>query len=145
MTTRAEVIAAARRFIGTPYQHQQRMPGVAIDCAGVVICAGRELGLLAPDFDVTGYSRQPDGTLVDYCERYMTRLEPAAMQAGDVVVIRFDGEPQHFGILAPYRYGGLSIIHAVSGRAVIETRLLFGTAAAAMKFVAAYRLPGIAA
>jgi hypothetical protein len=75
----------------------------------------------------------------------MTRIARIAMQPGDAVVVAYDGDPQHFGFVAPYRHGGLAIIHAASkyGR-VIETRLLFGAAPLAMKFVAAYRLPGVA-
>jgi cell wall-associated NlpC family hydrolase len=147
MTTRADIVAEARSWIGTPYEHQQRSKGLAVDCIGVLIGTGRSLGLVAGDFDVTGYGRRPDGTsLIDHCERHMTRIDQAAMQPGDAVVLAFDGDPQHFGMLVDYRHGGLAIVHAMQkyGR-VVETRLLFGSAPRALKFVAAYRLPGMAA
>ena len=55
--------------------------------------------------------------------------------------------PQHLGIVGNYWHGDtLSIIHAASivpkgvGR-VIETRLMFSQA---MRFVAAYQMPGVA-
>jgi len=145
MSTRAQVITEARTWVGTPYLHQARMKLVGVDCIGVVIGTARALGLVATDFDITGYSRQPDGTLIEKAGRYMTRITQAAMQPGDVVAIAFDGDPQHFGILVDYRHGGLAIVHASNNYAkVIETRLLFGTAPQSMKFVAAYRLPGIA-
>jgi cell wall-associated NlpC family hydrolase len=145
MTARAEVVAAARALVGTPYQHQGRLPGVALDCAGVVICVARACGLIEADFDVTGYTPRPDGTLLAYCDRYLTRIEQDAAGPGDVIVTRFGGEAQHFGILSPYLHGGQAVVHAVTGRGVLETRLLFGTAPAAMKFVAAFRLPGVTA
>lgn len=145
MTTRAAVVDEARSWLDTPYQHQQRMKGVATDCLGMPIGIGRALQMVAPDFDITGYSRSPDGTMLAQCDALLgARLSQAEMQAGDLVVVCFDGDPQHFGILVPYRHGGLAIVHASNKhRKVIETRLLFGTAPRAMKFVAAYRLPGV--
>lgn len=146
MTTRAEVVATARTWLGTPFQHQQTMKGVAVDCRGLVQGVAQELGLLPEDFGVEPYPRQPDGrTMLALCGQYMTRIEQAAMQPGDVVVVVVDAEPQHLGILGDYRHGGLSIIHASSrapgarGR-VIETRLMFSRA---QRFAAAYVLPGV--
>jgi cell wall-associated NlpC family hydrolase len=144
VTTRADVVAAARGWISTPFHHQARLRGVGVDCAGLVIGVARELGLVAPDFDVGGYSRVPDGSsLIRWCDAYMQRSTRADMLPGDVIVVRFDRDPQHLGLLGDYRHGGLSIIHALSlaPAKVIETRLMFSRA---MEFVAAYRLPGIA-
>lgn len=142
-TTRPQIVAAAREWIDTPFHHQARLKGVGADCIGLLIGLCREFGFVAPDFDVTGYPRSPDGkTLLPMARQHMIEIDRAAMQPGDVVAVSFDKEPQHFGILGDYRHGGLSIIHAASdpGR-VIETRLMFG---AHMKFVAAFALPGVA-
>jgi cell wall-associated NlpC family hydrolase len=142
MTTRAEIVAAARKWVDTPFHHQARLKGVGVDCVGLVIGVARELGLVAPDFDVVGYPRVPDGTsLMGIVREHMTEIDRAAMQPGDVVVVSFDRDPQHLGILGDYRHGGLSIIHAagMAGR-VIETRLMFTEQ---MRFVAAFKLPGI--
>lgn len=142
MTSRADVIAAARQWIDTPFHHQARLKGVGVDCVGLVIGVARELGLIAPDFDVVGYPRVPDGTsLMELAATHMTPIDRAAMQPGDVVVVSFDRDPQHLGILGDYRHGGLSIIHAagLTGR-VIETRLMFSEQ---MKYVAAFALPGV--
>lgn len=139
---RLQVVAQAREWINTPFQHQARMHAVGVDCAGLVIGVARQLGLVAPDFDVSNYPRSPDGvTLLKWCDRYMLRVARENMMPGHVVVVAFDKDPQHLGILGDYRHGGLSIIHAAQkpGR-VIETRLMFSPA---MKFVAVYRLPGV--
>lgn len=142
MSTRADVVACARSWIGTPFQHQQRMKGVAVDCAGEVIGVSRELGIVAPDFDVNGYGRAPDGqTITGYCREHMTPIEFSAMQPGDVIEVAFVNDPQHLGILGDYVHGGLSIIHASERNGgVVEHRLMFSEA---LKFRAAYRLPGI--
>lgn len=141
----SEIVRVARGYIGTPFHHMGRVPGVGLDCAGVLICAARELGLVAPDFDVPPYSRMPDGrSLIEWCDRYMTRIRQSEMRAGDAIVVIVDRDPQHLGILGDYRHGGFSIIHAMSradGKGtVIETRLMFSRT---MRFVAAYRFPGV--
>lgn len=40
----AAVVAAARRWIGTPYQHQASLRGEGCDCIGLVCGIWRELG-----------------------------------------------------------------------------------------------------
>jgi len=140
------VVVAGRTWIGTPFHHQARSKGIGVDCAGVIIGVGRELGLVSPDFDIGGYPRVPDGTsFLRWCDAYMNRVERDAMRPGDAVVVKFDSDPQHIGLLGDYRHGGLSIIHAAAivsnGRGrVIETRLMFSQA---MRFVAAFALPGV--
>lgn len=139
--TRAEVVAEARSWIGTPWTHQQRAKGVAVDCAGLIIGVARALSLVAPGFDIQGYVRVPDGSLLARCNEAMTRIDKATMQPGDVLVVATDNEPAHMGILGDYRHGGLSLIHAANGRGVIEHRLMF---ARNLRFKAAFVLPGVA-
>jgi hypothetical protein len=108
-----------------------------------VIGIARELGIVAPNFDVNGYSPQPDGvSLVEWCGQSMTSIKQADMRPGDVVVVAFDSAPGHMGVCGDYLYGGLSIIHALNGSAerVVETRLEFSRS---MRFVRAYELPGV--
>lgn len=142
---RTAIVAAARAFIDAPFVHQGR-GNEGLDCVGLPICVARALGLVAPDFDVTGYPRQPDGlTLLHLCDRYMTRIYRPDMQPGDVIAIRFEQLPQHLGIVGDYRHGGLSMIHALGtpdGKGkVVEHHL---NAPLMRRFVAAFRLPGVA-
>lgn len=141
--TRQDVVRAARQLLDTPYHHQGRLRGVGVDCVGLLIGVARDLGLVPSGFDVPPYPRTPDGTsLMHLAELHMQPLQPGeAVQPGHVVVVRFDQEPQHLGVAADYRHGGLSLIHSVArpGR-VIETRLMFSRA---MAFVAAFQLPGV--
>jgi cell wall-associated NlpC family hydrolase len=142
MSTRTQVVEAARAWVGTPFHHQARLKNVGVDCVGLVIGVARELALIDAAFDVVGYPRVPDGTsLMGIVREHMTEIDRSVMQPGDVVVVSFDRDPQHLGILGNYRHGGLSIIHAagLTGR-VIETRLMFTEQ---MKFVAAFALPGV--
>jgi cell wall-associated NlpC family hydrolase len=144
MTTRADIVAKVREYIGTPWHHAARLPGVGLDCAGIIVCAMRELGLAALDFDIPAYTRTPDGrTMREWCERYMTPIPQSAMQPGDAILLITDLHPQHLAVLGDYLHGGLSIIHAANNASpprVIETRLMFSRA---LRFVAAYSLPGV--
>ena len=145
MTTRADVVRVARSYVGTPHHHLGRLPGVGLDCAGVLICTGRELGLVAADFDVPTYSPHPDGhSLIDWCDEFMgPDVAEGDMQPGDAIIVRVEARPQHIAILGDYVHGGLSIIHSAMNATpprVIETRLMFSRV---LKFVVAYALPSI--
>lgn len=148
MTTRAQVAAEARRWLGTPFHHQGRTQGVGCDCGGLVGGVAVALGIVPSDwwervFDPlhAGYSRTPGAMLQQLCESFM---QPAPeMQVGDVLLMRFADEPQHLAIAVDYRHGGLALVHALGepvGR-VVEHR--FDTRWRA-RVARVYRMPGIA-
>ncbi len=146
MTSRADVVAEARRWLGVPYAHQGRTRA-GVDCGGLVGAVAVMLGRVPADwwaaqFDPlhAGYGRQPAlGRLQGICERWMLRMPQA--RPGDVLLMRFEAEPQHLAIAADYRHGGLSMVHALarSGR-VAEHRL---SPEWAGRIVACYGLPGV--
>ena len=139
--TAAEVVAMARGMLETPWMHQARLPGIAVDCAGLVICTARALLLVPADWDIGAYSRSPDGTLADICATHMTTI--GEIELGAVLVVAVEREPQHLGIVADYRHGGWSLIHASSDAhppRVVETRLMF---ARNMVLRGIYRMPGV--
>lgn len=139
MVTRQDIVDEARKWIGTPWQHQARVKDVGVDCAGLCIGVGRELGLLTLDQDVQGYGREPDGSLLKVADTFANRVgDPLP---GDVVVIAFEGRPMHFGILATTQDGADSLIHAYARmRKVIEHSLDDQWRA---RIVAAYRFTGV--
>ncbi len=111
MIARADIVAEARSWIGTPFHDQGRLRAVGCDCLGLVIEVGRTLGLT--DIDYHDYHQQPDGkTLEARCEKHMTRaaVEP---QPGDVGLFWFAKRawPQHLGIFCE-RDGLLAVVHA---------------------------------
>jgi len=143
MTGRADIVRVARGYLGTPFHHMGREPGVALDCAGVLICVARELGLVVPDFDVPSYVMQPDGhSLLQWCDAHMRRVSRARMQPGDAVVVKSGVRPQHLALIAELN-GAPTIIHASNlprARRVVEDLLRFR---AGLVYVAAYAFPGI--
>ena len=103
------IVAAARSWLGTPWRHQGRLKGVAVDCAGLVVGVGRELGLLA--FDTRAYGRIPDGQrLRALCDQHLAPKPVAEIMPGDVL-LRFTRHPQHLA-LAGDRGAPFSLIHA---------------------------------
>lgn len=147
MTTRADVAAEARAWLGTPFAHQARTKGLGTDCGGLVGGVAVALGIVSPDWWQThfdprfgGYGRQPaNGTLQRVLESFMARGDDP--QCGDVVLMSFASEPQHVGILANYRWGGLSIVHALEAAGkVIEHRL---SPIWRSRIVAGYAYPGV--
>lgn len=144
--TRADVIAEARTWLDTPYVHQHRAKGHAVDCAGLVIGVARELGLVRPEFDVTGYSRDPDGvSMLDVCDRFMRRIPMDDLKPGNVLVYAFAKHPTHMGIVGDYLHGGLSLIQALGttdGKGkVVEWNI--SRPRKGWKPIQAYELPGV--
>lgn len=144
MIARAAIVSEARTWLGVPYQHQARNRAVGVDCAGLVIVVARAVGAVPADFDISNYSAQPDGTLLDRCGGLMSRIDIEAVQPGDIVATRFEADPCHLGILGDYRHGGLSLIHALRARdghgRVVEHRVDPTNRA---RIVAAFALPGV--
>lgn len=103
------LIATARSAIGTPFKHQGRDLN-GLDCAGLLSWSLRQHGVDVIDLDA--YSRQPmGGLLVAMIERQpFLRRAGRQQQAGDVLVMRFEKEPQHVALCA-----GETVIHAYEG------------------------------
>lgn len=142
MTTGADVVTAARAEIGTPWVHQGRLPGRALDCAGLIITVARALALVPSDFDVNGYSRAPDGSMTDILGQWCEQIE--APELGAIVCVRSGRLPQHVGIVGDYVHGGYSMIHSSNSSKpprVVEHRLVF---LSTMRLVSVWRLPGVA-
>lgn len=102
------LIAAARECLDTPFAHQGRLPGQALDCAGVAVHVARSLGL-QPE-EPAAYGRLPHDTMLEaWLERqpFLERVALATMRGGDLLLMRFKTEPQHLAV-----FTGKNIIHA---------------------------------
>jgi NlpC/P60 family putative phage cell wall peptidase len=122
--SRTALIAAARTWLGTPYQHQASVLGVGADCLGLVrgvwrACIGPEpqdLIPYAPDWaDAVGAD-----VLVQVLETHFAPRELALAEPGDVLAFRMapSGPIKHLAILTDHD----ALLHAYWGRAVVESR-----------------------
>ena len=143
--TGQDVVAEARRWLGTPWRHQARLRGVGVDCGGLVVCVAQALGLPVQDH-APGYARLPDGVSLRACvESQCTRIPE--LEPGAVLLMRWADAPQHLAIVStlPERFG---IIHAWAGiRRVVEHGLTAEWQGRIVRDDAGpliYRLPGVA-
>jgi NlpC/P60 family putative phage cell wall peptidase len=124
---RAEVVAAARAWRGTPYRHQAATLGAGCDCLGLLRGVWRMLfgdePAAVPPYRAGWRDPQQAGELLAAAVRL---LEPAAaeLRAGQVVLFRLGRTPapRHCGILlSPTRF-----IHAQEGLGVVEANFSDG-------------------
>lgn len=125
---RADVIAAARTWIGTPFVHQAAVRGSGCDCIGLVGGIARDAGTRegvawARDLRFRAYARTPDPrTLLEGVATYLDRIKIDDAQVGDILLMRFDAEPMHFALVVAT--DPAYIVHASSvRRRVVEHRL----------------------
>lgn len=119
------ILREARRWLGTPYQHQAQLIGHGVDCAQLVIAVGLALGLLDDDArGETQYGRLPNPKrAADAVARHLRRIEEP--RPGDVLFIEWrPNVPTHLAFLAAAPAGYPTMIHACgdSGR-VVEHRI----------------------
>jgi NlpC/P60 family putative phage cell wall peptidase len=146
MTSGADVVAEARTWISTPWQHQCAVKGVATDCLGLISGVGLALELPGSDqwradARMRGYARVPDGRMiVTGCNEYLEPVSGMALQLGDIVLMRMYGaEPQHFAIVSSIRPARIIHAFAAVGR-VVENGL---DTAWRERILRAYRYKGL--
>ena len=122
------VIAAARRWLGTPYHHQAACRGVGVDCLGLIRGVWADLYGTAPEAPPP-YTRDwaealGRETLMEAAERHLLRSDRETIEAGDVLVFRYrrDLPAKHIAIAT----GADRFIHAVERQGVVEVALVPG-------------------
>jgi hypothetical protein len=140
----SDVVRAARAYIGMTFRHQGRgRPGggrsATIDCAGLLVCVGEDLGLVdklgAPILrsDHLDIGPQPHQDIIHTgCkERLLERPHGERPRPGDVVTLRAPNSISHCGILSDFPQGdGLGLVfpypvrlnNALQGQ-IVEVRL----------------------
>jgi NlpC/P60 family putative phage cell wall peptidase len=129
MTTpanRNRIVAETRRWIGTPYVHQQSARGQGCDCLGLVAGVWRTLAGGAPAGLPAYTSDWGEVSAREYVlESARLLLEPlpvASAESGDLLVFRWrpGAVAKHLGILtASHRF-----VHAHEGVGVVEAALV---------------------
>ncbi len=145
MTTGEEIVAAARGWIGTPYRHQASVKGAGCDCLGLVRGVWREVIGAEPETPpayTPDWAELPAGAaqeaMAEAARRHMKEVNVDEARAGDVLLFRMraHGPAKHAAILS----GENRMIHAWSGRAVVETAMGRWWRARAAH---AFRFPGV--
>jgi len=118
---RARIVALAKTYLGTPWRHQGRTK-LGIDCAGLPIVIGRELGLHAFSDDINYQRLSIGAALFAPFEEHCIRLSNLAeLKPGDMLIFKDPVFPQHIGLMS----SNGNVIHAkLSRRKVVEEPLV---------------------
>ena len=121
MITRAAVVAEARSWIGTPYQHQASAKGAGCDCLGLVRGVWRALYGEEPE-PVPPYRPEwaelgGEELMLEAAQRWLHRS--GGLRGGEVLLFRMSAG-------APVKHAAIAsdedrMIHAYWGRAVVES------------------------
>lgn len=121
----ADIVRAARGWIGTPYRHQASLKGIGCDCLGLVRGVWRDVVGTEPEA-VPPYSpgwAEADGreALVLASRRNLMEIPVTDFHAGDVLLFRWRPHlpAKHAGIAV----GEGHMVHAQEGAAVAEISL----------------------
>jgi NlpC/P60 family putative phage cell wall peptidase len=145
MISRQAILAEARGWIGTPYQHQASVKGAGCDCLGFVRGVWRAIygaePEAAPAYTPDWAERHGEETLLLAARRHLVETDVASAMPGDVLLFRMAAHApmKHCAILdEPDREIAKSridvagdfansrphsfIIHAYWARAVVRSR-----------------------
>lgn len=134
--TRERIVAQARTWLGTKFQHQGRLKKTrrwsgGVDCIGLVVGVIGELGMRDTSgnpligYDYTGYSMTPDGvTLKNKLDAHLQQIAVEDLQPGDIPLIRFHRNPQHVGFITDRADGAVGIIHCYSASEYVVEHIL---------------------
>jgi NlpC/P60 family putative phage cell wall peptidase len=123
--TRAQIIAEARSWIGTPYRHQASLKGVGCDCLGLVRGVWRELigaePERAPPYAPDWAEASGDESLAQAATRHLIAVPIDSFAPADVVLFRWRTHlpAKHAAIVTAPDL----MVHAHDGAAVAEVAL----------------------
>lgn len=124
MIMRSAILAEARSWIGTPYQHQASAKHAGCDCLGLVRGVWRAVygaePEAAPAYTPDWAEREGAETLLRAARRHLRETSVGAAAPGDVLLFRMDAR-------APMKHAAIldaddHLIHAYWGRAVVRSR-----------------------
>lgn len=91
----------AIEYIDTPFKHQGRLKNKGLDCCGLVVCVAKECEIYTGG-DRKDYSRIPDGhMMLENLREHLIEVDLKDIQPGDVLLMKFENEPQHVAIYMP--------------------------------------------
>ena len=125
MLTRTQIVAEARGWIGTPYQHQASLKGVGCDCLGLVRGVWR--GVVgqeperAPPYAPDWAEALRAETLAQAAARHLVPVALDEFSEGDVLLFRWRRHlpAKHAAIVA----SPSTMLHAHDGAAVTEVAI----------------------
>ncbi len=122
---RLAFIAEARTYVSQSvrFRHQGRSRR-GVDCAGLLLVSMTAIGRPITDLDAYGREPMGDGLRGMMVANLGEPVPRDSMRPGDMVLMRFQGEPKHVGLIGDHPHGGLSLIHTFAQvKKVVEHRI----------------------
>lgn len=118
MATRADVVAEARTWLGTPFKHQGRVKGAGVDCVGLLFGIAWALGWQHANEGTYGHRPDPRRMRLALAQ-HMQPIAVKEVMPADVYWMAFDNDPSHVALVTEH-----GILHAAASlRRVVEHRL----------------------
>lgn len=128
MNSSEDVVAEARRWIGTPYLHQGSLIQCGADCLGLFRGIWRSIFEREPA-EIPPYTRDWSEinsveVLLQSADRILNRKSIESMDPGDVIIFRMRSGrvAKHLGI-STILSGHQAFVHSYTGHGVVETSL----------------------
>jgi NlpC/P60 family putative phage cell wall peptidase len=146
---RADIVALARGWLGTPYHHQASLKGVGCDCLGLIRGVYAEAcgqpAETPPPYSRDWAEASLRETMIEAAGRYFTPIDPDAAEPGDVLIFRLrpGAMAKHCAIVTgpPGPASGgtpAKMIHAIEGAPACEVHI---TPWWRRRIAAAFRFP----
>ena len=139
---RADIVALARGWLGTPYHHQASIKGVGCDCLGLIRGVYAEAcgqpAETPPPYSRDWAEASARETMIEAAGRHMSPVDPDAAEPGDVLIFRLrpGAMAKHCAIISAA--APLRMIHAIEGAPVCEVHI---TPWWRRRIAAVFRLP----
>lgn len=123
--SRQDIVAEARSWLGTPYQHQASLKGAGCDCLGLVRGVWRALigeePELAPPYAPDWAEAARNERLADAAARHLVAVDSEEFREGDVLLFRWRANfpAKHAAIVTARDL----MVHAHDGAAVTEVAI----------------------
>jgi len=106
-----DFVTELRSYVGTPFMHQGRVPGVGLDCLGPFVVACAKLGY--PLDDNPNYSKQPrpDAHTAEL-RKQLVEKSKEHLEEGDLLWISVRRIPQHVAVVTEISGEQITILHA---------------------------------
>lgn len=134
--TRKQIVEAAEKFLGLRFVHQGRSAETGVDCVGLLVLIGKEIGY--PEIhDVEGYRRVPRPEVIrEVLAKNCDEIPLEDAKPGDFYFMRYEGRiPRHAAVI----YSEDSLLHASKDGVRIEPKSNFPD----NWFMNAYRVRGL--
>lgn len=125
MRARTDIVAAARRWIGTPYRHQMSVLDAGTDCLGLLRGVWRDIYGVEPE-QAPAYTPDWDevareDVLRRAARQHLVEQDGAEIFSGDVLLFRMrsGAVAKHLGIASSSK----AFVHAYTRHGVIENAL----------------------